>query len=186
MNATRVARAWLPVAAATTILCLLVYASVQQTYRANANDPQIQLAEDAAHALAAGAADETVIPAARVDIAQSLEPFVAVFDGSGRATGASGLLAGAAPSPPAGLFEQARRTGQHSVTWMPRPDVRVAAVFVAVGPSDGRVVMAGRSLREVEVRVGRLAFFCVAAWIAALAGSLALALLLELWPGKNP
>jgi hypothetical protein len=44
---------WLPLAAAVTMLSGLVYIAVQQNMRIGANDPQIQLAEDAARALAA-------------------------------------------------------------------------------------------------------------------------------------
>ena len=38
---------WLAIAAATTVVCGLVYLSVQQVMRQSANDPQIQIAEDA-------------------------------------------------------------------------------------------------------------------------------------------
>jgi hypothetical protein len=41
---------WLPLAVAITILAGLVYATVQQSLRQGANDPQIQLAEDTAAA----------------------------------------------------------------------------------------------------------------------------------------
>ena len=47
-------RYWLPLAAVTTLLCGLIYLAVQQSLRWGANDPQIQMAEDAAAALAAG------------------------------------------------------------------------------------------------------------------------------------
>ena len=44
----RVLVSWLPLAVASTGMCLLVYATVQQNYRQSLNDPQIQMAEDAA------------------------------------------------------------------------------------------------------------------------------------------
>jgi hypothetical protein len=47
-------RHWLPLAALTTALCGLVYLAVQQALRQAANDPQIQMAEDAAYILSQG------------------------------------------------------------------------------------------------------------------------------------
>ena len=41
---------WLPLAIATAGLCALVYLTEQQSLRMGANDPQIQMAEDAAAA----------------------------------------------------------------------------------------------------------------------------------------
>ncbi|HET7225238.1 MAG TPA: hypothetical protein VFK69_05925, partial [Candidatus Eisenbacteria bacterium] len=59
----------LPVLVALTALCGLTYVSVQQSHRQTANDPQLQLAGDAARALAAGAAPQAVVPAGRVNLA---------------------------------------------------------------------------------------------------------------------
>ena len=44
----RVFLKWLPLGVAVTLVCALIYATVQQNYRQSANDPQIQMAEDAA------------------------------------------------------------------------------------------------------------------------------------------
>jgi hypothetical protein len=41
-------RAWLPIAVVTAAFCGLAYLTVQQSLRQGANDPQIQMAEDAA------------------------------------------------------------------------------------------------------------------------------------------
>ena len=42
MNRIRsIVRAWLPLAVAITLLCGLIYVAIQQTYRSNADDPQI-------------------------------------------------------------------------------------------------------------------------------------------------
>jgi hypothetical protein len=79
----RILRRWLPMAFVITALCGLAYLVAQQVLRQDANDPQIQMAEDAAAALAHGGAVESVLPAAQVDLAQSLAPFVIVFDDTG-------------------------------------------------------------------------------------------------------
>jgi len=52
----RIARTWIPLAFVATVLCGFVYGGIQQVYRNAADDPQIQMAEVAAAALAAGAA----------------------------------------------------------------------------------------------------------------------------------
>ena len=51
----QVLKTWLPLAATVTLVCFIVYGTVQQTYRSNANDPQVQMAEDAVSALERGA-----------------------------------------------------------------------------------------------------------------------------------
>ena len=76
-------RSWLPLAATITLLCGLIYVTLQQAYRSNANDPQIQLAEDAAQALAAGQSPESLLPEQQVDIARSLAPYMMIFNAQG-------------------------------------------------------------------------------------------------------
>jgi hypothetical protein len=74
---------WLPLAIATAGLCALVYLTVQQSLRMGANDPQIQMAEDAASNLTGDASVESVVPSEKVDLANSLAPFLVIFDNSG-------------------------------------------------------------------------------------------------------
>jgi len=165
---------WLPIAAVTTILCLLVYATVQQTLRNAADDPQIQLAEDAADALASGAPVSSVVPPAPTDIARSLAPFTMVLDGKGGVVATSGLLHGRAPAVPPGILEFAKARGEHRVTWQPEPGVRIASVVLAFGGAAPGFVVAGRSLRETGRRTAQLVTFVTAAWLMALAISLIL------------
>ena len=79
----KIIKKWLPLAIVTAGLCALVYLTVQQSLRLGANDPQIQMAEDAASSLNGGASTESVLPSSKVEIADSLAPFVIVFDSSG-------------------------------------------------------------------------------------------------------
>ena len=67
-----------------TALCGLVYVAVQQNFRQNANDPQIQMAEDAARELSQDAPPESVLPQHNIDISQSLAPFVVVYNATGQ------------------------------------------------------------------------------------------------------
>src|SRR5579859_7670446 len=96
----RVLFAWLTLAALASAVSLLVYVVAQQTWRTVANDPQIQLARDAAAALAAGGPAESVVPRETVDMARSLAPFVIVLDANGQVLAASGTLGGHVPGVP--------------------------------------------------------------------------------------
>jgi hypothetical protein len=164
-------------AATATVGALLVYATVQQNFRSGANDPQIQLAEDAAARLASDAAPASVVPGDTVDLARSLRPYVVVYGRDDRPLASSGVLEGRPPVPPAGVLGIARRYGEDRVTWEPRRDVRSAIVVHRVEDGSGRLVLAGRSLREVEAREQRLFQIVGIAWIPLLAGSIVVALL---------
>jgi hypothetical protein len=143
-------RLWLPIAVAATLLCGLMYTLVQQDLRQTANDPQIQMAQDAAAQLASGTPVVSLVPSQRVDIAASLAAFLIVYDHTGKVIASSATLDGKTPTLPAGVLTAARASGEDTVTWEPRSGVRIAAVVVPV--RTGGAVLAGRSLREVELR----------------------------------
>jgi hypothetical protein len=157
---------FLPLALLATLLAGLVYGVAQQGLRSGANDPQLQLAEDAARALDAGVDPAAVVGPGVVDAAVSLAPFVVVYDAGGRVLASSGTLDGAAPVPPLGVLEHAAVNAPNAVTWQPREGVRVATVTARWG---GGTVMAGRSLREVERREDQVLLLVAAGWAATLA-----------------
>ncbi len=159
---------WFPFAFLATVLALTAYATVQQVYRSSANDPQIQIAEDASAQLEAGAPLTAVVPPRPVDMARSLAPYVIVFDDRGMPIAASVRLNGRVPVPPPGVFDVARRTPEQRLTWQPAPGVRSAMVMRHFGGSNPGFVLAGRSLREVENRVARLSGIVVLLWAGAL------------------
>jgi hypothetical protein len=144
---------WLPLAIATAGLCGLVYLTVQQSLRMSANDPQIQMAEDAASALNGGTSLDSIVPAITVELATSLAPFIIVFDDSGNVLASSATLHGAIPVYPSGVLDHTRINGEDRVTWQPENGVRMATVVVRY---DKGFVLAGRSLREVEIRIGNI------------------------------
>ena len=123
-------RGWLPFAVVVTAFCALAYATVQQSLRQAANDPQIQMAEDTAASLNGGAGPENVLPKEKVEFSKSLAPFVVLYDSSGKPIGSSGVLDGAMPEYPLGALQAAKDQGENRVTWQPRGDVRVASVAV--------------------------------------------------------
>ena len=164
----RAAAVWLPIAVASTGLAGLVYSAVQQDLRQSANDPQIQLAEDAAARLDAGAAPLAVVPPDAVPLERSLAPYLMVFDASGRPLASSASLGGAMPPFPSTVFEAVRLAGQDRITWQPATGVRSAVV---VQPWQGGFVVAGRSLRLVEERENHILLLVIAGWLATLGGS---------------
>jgi hypothetical protein len=181
--AARAAAVFLPVAVLLTVVCGLVYVEVQQELRAGADDPQYQLAQDAAARLDAGAAPASVVDGSRsVDLASSLAPFVIVFDSNHSVLAANATLDGGVPVPPVGVLDAARRGTPNAVTWQPRAGVRIATVTVAWR---GGFVLAGRSLARVEEQERNAELLAGAAWIFSL-GALAAASLVAacLWPHK--
>ena len=162
---------FVPLAVVITALCGLAYLIGQQGQRTGANDPQVQIAEDAAARLDAGEQPTAVVGTGTpVDVARSLAPFIVVYDPAGSALATDGQLDGAAPSVPKGVLDAARAKGVNAVTWQPRAGVRVATVTV---PWKGGTVTAGRSLRLVEERVDDLTRLVGLAWIVTLGATLA-------------
>jgi hypothetical protein len=166
-----------PVAVLATLCCGLVYAADQQNLRSGANDPQIQIAQDAASALDAGAQPTSLVSVSRVDIAYSLAPFLVIFDSSGRVLATDGQLDGHDPIPPSGVLASAASNPPDMVTWQPLSGVRIAAVVVAW---QGGTVLAGRSLAQVEIREDNALLIALAAWLAMLV-ALTLASLAAAW-----
>lgn len=144
---------------ATTLSLLLVvgfvYTAIQQNYRQNANDPQTQLAGDVAAMMSAGSLPKdalyTYVP--QVDPSTSLAPFVTIVDSSGNVSATTMNLNGGTPLPPSGVLSAASTTHQNRVTWQPQTGTRIALVVQAYKHDNNTgYVLAGRSLKEVEVR----------------------------------
>ena len=125
-------------------------ATFQGMLRRGADQPQIQMADSYASKIAAGAQPERVIPPSRVDLQQSLEPFVIFYNDQGVPITAGGYLNQTIPTPPDGVFNYVRAHGHDRITWQPQPGVRIAAIFRRVDGSNPGFVLAGRSLRAVE------------------------------------
>jgi hypothetical protein len=164
---------WLPLAVAITLLAALVYGAVQQDLRQSANEPQVQLAEDAAAQLDDGASIFSVEPTESVDIGRSLAPYLMIFDAQGQPVASSARLHGQQPPFPSSVFDDARN-GQDRITWQPESGVRSAVV---VQPWRGGFVVAGRSLRFVEDLSDHILLLTMFIWLLTL-GATALAALL--------
>lgn len=171
--------------AIVTIICGLVYVSVQQNFRQSGNDPQIQMAEDATRVLERGDTIEATIASMKtVDIETSLAPFLVIYNAQGEPLFSSGKLHGKFPTLPAGVFTYARKHGENRITWQPEPGVRVATVITRIRTFQSGFVMAGRSLREIEKRIALLHSQVMLAWTGLLLVSLAWSLWIT-WPAHS-
>jgi hypothetical protein len=162
----------LVLAGISTVLALALYAIPQQVLRTGANDPQVQLATDAAARLETGAAPADAVPAGDIDMARSLAPFVIAYDDQGRPLASQAKLNGGVPVPPSGVFDYVRTHGEERVSWQPIlgtvRGVRAAAVVERVNGAHPGFVLAGRSLREVEVREKQVWQMASLTWVAML------------------
>jgi hypothetical protein len=137
------------------------YGAVQHDMRMSANDPQIQISEDGANKLAAGAGPESLTSGLdQVDVAKSLSPMVAVYAANQSLLATNGTIDGRTPQLPNGLLAYVRAHGQDRFTWQPTPSVRLAAV-VTRDTKTGGYVLAARNLREVERRESDIAAYGV-------------------------
>ncbi len=166
----RILARWVQLAALATATSLLVYVAVQQVGRQTANDPQIQIARDAAAALAGGQSAASIGVGPQVDIGRSLAPWITVVDEKGTVVSSSARLHGNARTVPAGVLDHARRSGEERVTWQPEAGVRMATIIVH--NRNGGFVVAGRSLEESEARTAAYGNLILAGWLATLVGLL--------------
>ncbi|MBX4209554.1 hypothetical protein KW799_02605, partial [Candidatus Parcubacteria bacterium] len=135
-----------------------------------------QIAGDMASLLNAGAQPDAVFAdidkLRKVDVATSLSPFVAVYDEAGKVLASSGALGGKALSLPQGVFAYADKVDEDRVTLEPEKGVRIASVIrkfdqTAYGKGKGYVV-SGKSLREVEDRIGKIGFLAALGWMISI------------------
>ena len=171
-------------ASISTILALALYLIPQQVLRQGLNDPQIQLAGDLAARLEQGSLPGSAVPAAQIDMARSLAPFVIVYDDQGHPLASQAVLNGAIPAPPSGVFDFVRQHGEERVSWQPilasgsQDGVRIAAVVRRANGAHPGFVLAGRNMREVEARESQVSHMAGLVWLGMLAlilvGTLAL------------
>ena len=167
-NVIPVLKLWILSAAVVSLVCGIIYVCVQQTYRSNANDPQIQMATDAVAALNNGADPKMLISSSITEISHSLKPFMIIYDGQGNPLAADGLLDGKIPSLPNGVLDFTRKNSEDVITWQPRTGVRNALVVEYTNSPLNYFVVAGRSLRMVEEREQKLVMQLVFGWVVTL------------------
>ena len=167
-------RRWLPVAAAATVLAGTIYVVAQQQLRSDANDPQVQMAEDAAGQGVTAAAGLPL-----VDMRRSLAPWIIVYGPDRKAVGGSARLDGRLPDYPVSAFDNAPPGGRDVITWQPETGVRAATVIVGF---KGGWIVAGRSLRLVEERENLVLQLSLLGWLLAMVASAGVVLGFDLLP----
>lgn len=150
---------------AFTLLGGVAAITMQQMLRRGANEPQQQMVESYSIKIASGTSPSEAIPAGHIDISQSLEPFLIFYDNFGSPIHSNGFLDAAPPVPPAGVFDRMRRTGSDTLTWQPRPGVRIAMVARRVKGANPGFLLAGRSLRVVEEYESQLRRIVLIGWL---------------------
>lgn len=146
-----------------------IYMVVQQANRQGANDPQLGLAQDIASALGQNNQPSVFESATKVDMDKSLSPFLIITDESGKTVVTTGQIGTNSPTPPKGVFDAAKKSGQNRVTWQPQKGVRIALVVI---PYNHGFVAVGRSLKEIEDRDGSLMKKIAIAWVLTVFGSI--------------
>jgi hypothetical protein len=174
---------FVPLAVLATLTSGLVYVETQQALRSSGNDPQFQMAQDAAARLDAGASPASIAGTATVDAATSLAPFMTIFDSSDQVLASNATLDGSVPVPPAGVLDSARKGSPNAVTWEPRAGVRIASVTASWS---GGTILVGRSLQRVEEQEWNAELIAGAAWLASLVGLVVAAFVAAwMWPASE-
>jgi len=165
----KVLKTWIPLAATITLLCGIVYLMIQQTYRMDANDPQVQYALDIKAALEEGTTADQIVGQSKVDMGTSLDPFIIIYNSNKDVTASSVALNGGAPSIPSGVLDQVAKKGEERVTWQPQKNVRAATVVLKY--KDGYILV-GRSLKETESRIEKHGINMLIGWALSLVATL--------------
>lgn len=149
-----------------TVIFGTIYVVGQQILRQDANDPQIQLAQDIAQKLNAGG-QPTDIDNSMVNMATSLAPFIIIYDKAGVVVAGSGYLNGNLPTVPLGVLQHSTNAAFNAVTWEPAASVRIASVTVS---ANNYYVLSGRSLKQVEARESTIMELALFGWLVTVVG----------------
>ena len=171
-------KVWLPLASVASALLGFFYLSSQQILRQSANDPQIQMAEDAAAKLSAGASPGSVMPNQTTDLSSGLNSWLTITNEIGTVEASSAHLDTTTPIPPTSSLSYAATHDDNRITWEPTPAIRQAVVIVHFTGRATGYAIAGRSLKEVENREGYLSQTTALTWIGLLVMSFLLILVL--------
>lgn len=187
---------WLPVAVLCVAGPLFVYAMVQQVYRQSADDPQIQMAEDAADKLQNGATASNLIGNQMANVADNLSPFMIIYDQNGKVMASNAQLNGQIPQLPSSVFSDMQAdkgsvpwkfgpADERRFTWQPESNVRLATVVTQFGGKHSGFVLVGRNLREVERRIDSAMALTIAGTVGLLAATFVAAIISAVFRKRN-
>jgi hypothetical protein len=186
---------WVPLGVAIVFTFGAVYLALQQSYRTNANDPQVQIAQDLVNNIAAGEDASSLNQSPKIDIGKSLSTFVIVYNKDKQIIANTATLGKNTPAPPKEVLNeigkkknylgQSQDPYENRFTWQPQKGVRLAVV---IAKGENSYVLVGRNLREVENRIANLTItlglIMVLTLITSLGISFALGLLASRKPGR--
>lgn len=148
-----------------TVLCGLIYISVQQVHRSMANDPQLSIAREIANRLNKDLPVKKSMDADTVELENSLSVFITFYNSNKEATQSTGLLHAHFPQLPNGVYEFVNANKEDVFTWQPEAAVRMAVVLEKVKSPTVAYVAVGRSLTETEKRESNLVKMVFIAWL---------------------
>lgn len=155
---------WVCLILIVSIIFGTIYTASQQILRQDANDPQIQQAEDAAANLSnGGIANYSTSGAVKMN--NSLAPFTNVYDKSGNVLTGNGYLNNQLSDPPFGSLQASNNVPYNAVTWQPTDNLRFATVIIS---TPNFYIVSGRSLFEVEKREALILHITFAGWLASI------------------
>ena len=166
---------WLPLGVAISIIFGFIFISAQQVVRAEANSVIIDTARNAIEVLEA---DANVIDSinngqeAKIDLAKSHKVFFIVYKEDKSVAASTAALDGKTPELPSGVLDNVKDKGTAKITWAPKKDARQAAVIYKVGGQNPGFLLVGRSLKDTDEIVTKLAWTAFAGWLIAIAASL--------------
>ena len=167
-----------------TVLCGLIYVSVQQTHRSGANDPQLEIALDLKNAIETNRSTIKWMSGDSIDISRSLSVFKTFYNANGEPLQTTGYLDAQPPRIPKGVFDITSKRREDVLTWQPRAGVRMAMVVEPVNSPQIAFVAVGRSLKEVEKRESILVTMVLVVWLVCV-GVLALHFLVSYFTTVN-
>lgn len=160
--------AWFPFVLLSSFFSITFFAGVQQITRSSANDPQVQMAEDAVSRLGNPALSPQALIGSEINMEKSLAPYLIIYDDLAEPVASGASLDGRTPVPPQGVFDYLRTHPEGRFTWAPKEGVRNAVVMKRIEGVHAGFVLAGRSLREAEARTVALGKLVFSAWTSLL------------------
>jgi hypothetical protein len=158
-------RLWLAIVGAATIVLGAAYLMVQQEARLSANEGPTAAAESAKSQLQSGKTPAVIVGLDKTDVKHSYQTFIIITDDKNKVLASSAQLNGKTPIPPIGVIENARKYGFNTVTWQPENDVRLATYVTTYKSEKGSgVIIAGKSLKLTEDRIGKITLIAGVAW----------------------
>lgn len=154
---------WLILLFLVTFTSLLTYLLTQQSLRLGANELPVRLATATVINLEEGKSAESAIPADKIDISRSLDPFVMVYDHNKNLVATSGMMGSSTPSYPKGVLDHVDKNGEDRVTWQTPTGLRFATIAMKAGDN---YVVAAYSLHEREGLIDHIGQLVLLAWSA--------------------